>query len=174
MKLPAEQRAIEAAFDEYRQWLDRIPDEQFEATPPGGGWSYAEVYSHILQADRSSFMAVDQCINGNGRDGRVTLVGRYTLLTGKLPPVRTQVPKEAGAASQAKKINKEEARNLLIKCRKRLAEVMARIEKAPKHSRIHHPRMGMLNAGQWLKFIRIHSEHHLHQLQRIENKFSRP
>jgi hypothetical protein len=27
-----------------------IPDELFDVTPPGGGWSFAEVYSHIMQA----------------------------------------------------------------------------------------------------------------------------
>jgi hypothetical protein len=27
--------------------------------------------------------------------------------------------------------------------------------------RIEHPRMGMLDGPQWLRFVRIHSQHHL-------------
>jgi DinB superfamily len=174
MTIEAEHRAIENALDIYRNRLDNIPDELFDVTPPGGGWSYAEVYSHILQADLSSSIAVEKCTlstcvpTSKGR----TLIGLFVLTAGRFPPFPVKVPKTVAAIIPAKKISKEEARNLIIKCRRRVDDMAPRIFDAPKNTRIKHARMGMLNARQWFKFILIHSKHHLKQLDRIENKFS--
>jgi len=174
MTIEAERRAIEEALDVYRNRLDTISDDLFDVTPPGGGWSYAEVYSHILQADLSSTIAVEKCTlstcvpTSKGR----TLIGLFVLTAGRFPPFPVKVPKGVAAIIPAKKINKEEARNLIIKCRKRVNDVAARIFDSPKNNRVKHARMGMLNARQWFKFILIHSRHHLEQLDRIENKFS--
>jgi len=71
----------------------------------------------------------------------------------------------------ALKISKEEARNLLIKCRKRLDEVTPLIKDALPGARYKHMRLGILNANQWFKFIKIHLQHHFKQLGRIEKKF---
>ncbi|MFI5162404.1 MAG: DinB family protein [Sphingobacteriales bacterium] len=174
MTIEAERRAIDETLDIYRNSLDTIPDDLFDLTPPGGGWSYAEVYSHILQADLSSSIAVEKCTlstcapTSKGR----TLIGLFVLTAERFPPFPVKVPKSVAAIIPAKKISKEEARNLIIKCRKRVNDLAPNIFDAPKNHRVKHARMGMLNARQWFKFILIHSKHHLKQLDRIENKFS--
>ena len=65
------------------------------------------------------------------------------------------------------KISKEEAKNLIIKCRKRMDEMAAFIKDGQAVRRTQHPRLGMLTALQWFKFTRIHLQHHLKQLARI-------
>ena len=57
MKISATRYAIEEVLDTYRNLLDTIPDDQFDVTPVDGGWSYSEVYSHILQATMGSTIA---------------------------------------------------------------------------------------------------------------------
>jgi hypothetical protein len=69
------------------------------------------------------------------------------------------------------KISKEEARNLLIKCRTRVNEMVPLLKDSPENCRMKHPRLGMLNARQWYKFIMIHTKHHIKQLNRIEKIF---
>jgi hypothetical protein len=173
MTREAEHKAIETVLDVYRSRLDTRADEQFDVTPPGGGWSYAEVYSHIMQANLGSSIAAEKCTLSNCKpttQGR-SLIGFFVLTFMRFPPVRVKVPKAVAAATPAKKISKEEARNLLIKCRKRVNDIAPLVHDSPPHNRIKHPRLGMLNAGQWLKFILIHSKHHLKQLDRIEKKF---
>jgi hypothetical protein len=64
MNIPQQRLAIDAALDSYRNQLDIIPDDLFDATPPNGGWSFAEVYSHILQATIGSTVAAERCANG--------------------------------------------------------------------------------------------------------------
>ncbi len=174
MTIPKTRKAIEAAFDIYRSRLDTIPDELFTETPPGGGWSYAEVYSHILQADLGSTIAMERCINGtcNPTTEGPNLLGRLVLFFHRFPPVKIKVPEKTAAKMPATKISKEDAKNLLIKCRKRVAEVAPLAVNALPYNRYKHPRLGNLNAGNWLKFILIHTTHHLKQLDRINKKFA--
>ncbi|MDO3640684.1 DinB family protein [Mucilaginibacter sp. L3T2-6] len=173
MNLAKERKAIDAALDEYRARLDAIPDELFTETPPGGGWSYAEVYSHIIKGTLGSTIVAERCAQGNTPPTTKgpTLLGRYMLLTGSLPPLKLKVTAEVAAKMPAEEISKEEAKNSLVKCRKRVETIMPLIKDAPPHSRSGNPRMGMLNAAQWLRFMRAHLYHHLKQLSRIEKKF---
>ena len=173
MGIGSQRKEIEEVLDTYRNRLDTIPDELFTATPPGGGWSYAEVYSHIMQASLGSTIALEKCTLSSCKPtskGR-TLIGMLVLTFGRFPPFGVKVPDAISDKVAVNKISKEEAKNLLIKCRKRIATVAPLIYDSSKHRRYIHPRMGMLNARQWFKFILIHSKHHLKQLDRIEKKF---
>jgi len=175
MKITDERKKTEDILDTYRSKLDTIPDDMFDATPPGGGWSFAEVYSHIMQATLASTMALERCTQKSCKptDKKTNLLGKMVLLFGRFPPVKVKQPKSVAEKMPALKISKEEARNMIIKCRQRLDAMVTLMRNAENDGRVAHPRLGMLNAGQWLKFIRLHLAHHLKQLKRIENKFAK-
>ena len=168
MSLAKEYKLLNQVLDNYRSQLDIIPDEEFDVTPKNGGWSYAEVYSHIMQATLMSFIAIDRCGAGNkATKGGLNFWGRYVMLFHRFPPAKTKVPDKVSTKMPVTKISKEEAKNLIIKCRKRIEDAFPGILDVPLKNRSKHPRLGMLNAAQWLKFIRIHLQHHLKQLSRI-------
>lgn len=175
MKTADEYASIAKSLDEYRTLLDTIPDDLFTVTPPMGGWSYAEVYSHIIQATLYSTINLEKCTIGNCRvtTKGPSLMGKFVLLFNSFPPFKLKIPKALTDKTTPAKISKEEARNLLIRCHKRVDGLLAPLRAASKNSRMQHPRMGMLNATQWFKFIRIHLTHHLKQIQRIKNNFER-
>src|ERR1700744_206561 len=176
MKIGETRKKIEEVLDIYRNRLDTIPDDLFNVNPPDGGWSYAEVYSHILQSDIGSAIAIEKCLLNScapTSKGR-SLLGLLVLSFGKLPPVKVKVPAAIAAKTPVRNMSKEEVRNMLIKCRKKIDEVAPLIRDASPRRRIKHPRFGMLNAKQWLKFILIHSKHHLKQLDRVEKKLQTP
>ncbi len=52
-------KSISAA---YSKTLQEIPEEQFQLTPPIGGWSYSEVYSHIFDISILTLKEVENCI----------------------------------------------------------------------------------------------------------------
>ena len=172
MKEARERKAIDEALDIYRAKLDMISDEQFTETPPGGGWSYAEVYSHIMQATLGSTIALERCTHDNCKPTTkgLNILGKVVMLLGRFP-VKVKVPEKVGAKMPVAKLSKEEAKNLIVKCRKRVDETSPLIKGSSVASRHKHPRLGMLNAAQWFKFIRIHLFHHLKQLERIGKKF---
>lgn len=172
---PAKEKiAIEAALDTYRELLDGYTDERFTQTPPMGGWCYAEVYDHIMKASLGSSIALERCTHNNcpPTTKGITLVGWYILTLDTFPPFKTKVPPAVAEKMAPKKIDKEEAKNIIIKTRKRMESIADLVEDAPANARWQHPRMGMLNAAQWFKFIRIHLYHHLKQLERIKSNFA--
>src|ERR1700710_588317 len=116
MNIQKERKAIDAALDEYREQLDAIPDDLFTVTPPGGGWSFSEVYSHILKATLGSSISLERCAHGNCEPTKegLTFLGRVMMFPGRFPPVRIKMPETLTAKMPAEKITKEEARNLLI------------------------------------------------------------
>jgi len=175
MNIAKERRAIEAAIDNYRAQLDSFTEEVFTATPPMGGWSYAEVYDHIMKASLGSSIALERCTHNNcpPTSKGMNFWGWYLMLTGNFPPMKTRVPEAIAAKMAPKKIDMEEAKNLIIKVRRRVDEASELLKDASPKARWLHPRIGMLNAGQWFKFIRVHLEHHLKQLERIKNNFSK-
>ena len=175
MNLEAEKEALEKIFDIYSDRIDTIPDELFNKTPPGGGWSFAEVYSHILQFSLNDFDIVEKCaINAYRPTSKgLSMAGRYVMFLGHIPDLKNQAPGEKAARMPALKISKAEAYNSLNLCRRRMYELIPLILIASPTSRYKHSSLGMLNSYQWYKFIRMHAQHHLKQLQRIEDEFKK-
>lgn len=154
----------------YQQKLNDISEEAFITTPPIGGWSTSEVYSHIFDSSLLSLMAMQKAAKGDG-ENRSTSVGVHlVLLFGFLPPGKKyKVPSRL--ADRVKKINILSAQQLLTDFELQLAKLYPLLKDAPSNSKVKHPRLGYLNAKQWLRFIAIHLRHHLKQLDRIEQSF---
>lgn len=161
MKTERAAAAMLKAIAGYQKILAGISDEAFDQPQGSGSWTYAQLYSHIIRANLRSLLAIQKCIHRKsaGR-GRVTLLGWIILISGKLPS-----QKAAPHRSSARKISRESARNELMQLKMRTKELMPRIIRCPKHCRARHPRLGMLNARQWIRFMQIHTSHHLKQLQ---------
>ena len=92
------------------------------------------------------------------------------LFFGMLPPgKRYKVPKRL--IDRVKKINRDTAQQFIADFELQLAKAVSQIEKANPTLKVAHPRLGFLNAKQWLRFIEVHLNHHLKQLARIEKSF---
>ncbi len=168
MSISKNKASLLEALDRYADFLGAIPEDEFARTPAPGTWSLSEVYSHLLSANRSSLFAVESCLRGKRTSaGSVSLAGRLVLFFGRLP-FKVRAPESMLA--QVKKISREEAGNELELFRKRFLEVAGECQKAPENNRLKHPRLGMLNARQWVRFIEIHTWHHYRQLLRVKKQ----
>ncbi|QPH38159.1 DinB family protein [Pedobacter endophyticus] len=154
----------------YKTKLALYPDDSFQLTPPINGWSYSEVYSHIFDSSVLSTIAMENCIKGNGQNIPTHFVVKVILFFGAFPPAaKYKVPKRL--ADRVEKISRAEAHKLIVSFEEALESAYATIGKADKNCKTKHPRLGYLNAIQWLRFIEIHLKHHLKQLARIEKSF---
>jgi len=154
----------------YRGKLAAINETDFTITSPIGGWSYSEVYSHIFDASLLSLIALNNCIKGEGEQKSTHIVVKIILLFGALPPGKKyKVPKIL--VQRVKKINSMAAQQFMVDFELQLAKIYPQIENSNLKIKTKHPRLGYLNAKQWLRFIEIHLNHHLKQLKRIENSF---
>jgi hypothetical protein len=154
----------------YKAKLINMDEAGFTRIPPIGGWSYSEVYSHIFDSSLLSLLALNNCATGEGEIKPTHFAVKMILFFGSLPPgKRYRVPKRL--AERVKKINLMAAEQFIVDFELQLAKFYPLTEKANPKIKAKHPRLGYLNAKQWLKFIEIHLNHHLKQLGRIEKSF---
>jgi hypothetical protein len=163
-------RGITNAVEHYETLLTEVSEDLFTQNPPDGSWSYSETFSHIFQSNLASLIAIEKCVIGTGVLSKKPTKWQVSaiLFFGRLPPGKFKAP--AQIASMVKKLSKEEAANLIVKFRNRLTEMKSKVEKADEYQKVKHPRLGLLNARQWFRFIEIHTKHHTRQLKRISSK----
>jgi hypothetical protein len=154
----------------YKQKLAQIADEKFEISPEQGVWSYSEVYDHIFDFSSLTVHELDKCLSGNGTMKRTPWITKLILFFGCFPPaMKFKVPK--ALSSRGKKVSKAEAGTMITHFLVQLQPCGNKLEQADPQIKTKHPRLGYLNASQWLKFIEIHLKHHLKQLDRIDKRF---
>ncbi len=163
-------RSLTKAVEQYENLLKEVSEEVFAKCPAEGHWSFSETFSHIFQSNLASLIAIEKCLLKTGISdmSRTPWQVLAILFFGRFPPGKIKAP--GRIASMVKVISKEEAANLIVKFRKRLDELKDKVGKADKYQKIKHPRLGLLNARQWWRFIEIHTVHHTRQLERIKNQ----
>jgi len=163
-------QSIDKVVDAYEAKLASVDGAEFTQTPPIGGWSYSEVYSHIFDSSLLSLQALQKCLNGDGQLEKTHFSAKAILFFGMLPPgKRYKVPKRL--AERVKKIDFETAEQFIDDFGLQLAKITPQLGKLNFKVKVAHPRLGFLNAKQWLRFIEIHLKHHLKQVKRIEKSF---
>ena len=172
MSVASNKKELEKSLRFYEEFLKTVSEEAFSSTPPSGGWSYAEVYSHITNVNYISAIAAEKCLNKVAEiktrkpDWRVRLI----LFLGKFPPGKIKAP--ATVEESVKKFTKEEAANFLIKVCKKLDNLIPQYKKFDSNYKVKHPRLGYLNATHWLRFMVLHTKHHQNQIIRIKRELA--
>lgn len=170
MSIQKDYNGILKTVASYQQKLAAISDEYWQLTPPIGGWSYAEVYFHIFDASILTLYTLTEAAKGKGKQKDTHFIAKLILFAGMLPPGKKfKAPKLF--TERLKAISREEAIALMTQLLGQLDAIMPGFKEARKTSKTKHPRMGYFNAFQWLRFARIHLDHHLKQLNRIEKSF---
>ncbi|WP_316832350.1 DinB family protein [Pedobacter aquatilis] len=163
-------RSIHQIVDAYKAKLSSYADDVFQLVPPIQGWSYSEVYSHIFDSSLLSLIALENAAKDKGENQPTHFAVKLILFFGALPPAQKyKVPKRL--ASRVKKISKTDAMDFILEFEEALEEAYPLIKDAKVTSKTKHPRLGYLNAKQWLRFIEVHLKHHIKQLVRIEKSF---
>lgn len=167
MSLGHTQRSILDTVSAYEKLLGDVPNDLFDKTPPDGGWSYAEVFSHIFSSNIICIQAIEKCIKGSAISSGESLSFPVKLVFffKRFPPGKFKVPDRL--KEQVKKISKEEAHELITKFKDELSQITPRVGSADPDQKLKHPRLGLLNAVKWYEFIDIHTRHHKKQLDRI-------
>ncbi len=170
MSIEANYKSLLRAVSRYENLLSEVSEEDFIQSPDDGGWSYSETYSHIFQSNLFSLLAIEKCIAGIGSPNRKRIhwLAWLILFFGGFPPVKLKAPEKIAAMTT--KISREDALILINKFKTRLGEIKAKISNANSYQKTKHPRLGLLNGKEWLRFIEVHNVHHTRQLKRISRK----
>jgi hypothetical protein len=125
-------------------------------------WSPAQHVEHaLLGLDHvlDAMARIEAGEDGVEPEGAPRLAGRAVLLTGRLPRGRAQAPAAlVPAAAPARAGLRERFLHVRRGLNARAARA-GRIRRMP--GTLPHPFLGHLNAAQWLRFARVHTDHHL-------------
>ncbi|MEJ7556758.1 MAG: DinB family protein [Pedobacter sp.] len=155
---------------EYKRKLEEIDTEKWQATPPIQGWSYSEVYYHIFDASLLSLLQLNDSAEGKGKVEPTAFAVQFILFLGMLPPGKKfKAPKQL--LERLKKVSKAEVLQMIGSFLNQLELAYPKIKSADLSIKAAHPKMGYLNAAHWLRFIGVHLNHHLKQLNRIDKSF---
>lgn len=168
MSLAKKYNEILEVIARYSYKLNGYTEESFLAKKQEGVWSPAEVYAHIISANRMTIKGMKKLVAKEGTEDHSSLPfrARLILFTGRIPAGR-KVPEVV--EKRTPKINSiAEAKEQLDLLEGELNEIWDQRELWTETQKLKHPALGLMNNVQWLKFMLIHSKHHLKQLDRIK------
>lgn len=119
-------------------------------------WSVGDHFEHVLMVNN---LIADKLLGrdttGQTREG-INLIGRIVLLTGFIPRGRAQAPQNLTPNG------KVSLPDLIASHRERLEQIDKSIDSMRQDSvRFKHPVFGGLDKMQWLRFMEVHTRHHM-------------
>ena len=158
--LQDEYRHLGRFYDDVETLLEWPDDVLFQTNEDVSAWSPAQQLFHILRANAMMFKGIQLICHGHRmteNEGGPNDAGRYVLthgfVRGRAKAPDAVVPPDA--------VSREDLQDSLARSRRKYAETEAFLPQIPAATgRLSHHLLGMLNASEWLRLARVHSEHH--------------
>jgi len=154
-------RQADAALSQALELTQRTEaDLQVRAAPDS--WSVAQHLQHLSLAAEYSLKAVRLIASGEGarREGRAEVMARRVLRSGVIPR-GAQAPDPTRPSPDGDPVR---TRETLDTCRTWLGD----LESADlRNGTVPHPLLGLFDGLEWLRFVDVHTQHHLVQIREI-------
>jgi hypothetical protein len=165
---------FEEVMNHYLEELNGFSMEQLKRQPSENEWSIGQMYLHLINATLYMHLRnVDQCMTQNEdsivSQGEKTEAGQAVFDQGGFPPVRIQVP-PSPQYTPGQPESKDQLVQGLKTVMQQMKEIEPKLETAPLHNTVSHPRLGALNAKEWYMLIEMHYRHHLLQKDRLKKE----
>lgn len=159
INVPHEYDYLRTFYDETAALLDRPDDVLFEANAAVSGWSPAQHLYHVWIANGKSLAAALYIAKGRGEaDGSPNEVGQAVLIQASMPRNKMEAP---DAVRPPGDVDRDGLAETLRRSRGKFEDVGAHLDALlAADGRLPHPRLGVLDGPQWLRFVRIHAQHH--------------
>ncbi len=155
-------------LNQFNDWLSNLNEEEFQKKPNSETWSYAQVYAHIMMANRLSLKGMQRSSQNNGTETMETLPfkAKLILFFARFPKGR-KVPKSVEERTPEIK-TLIEAKEIVARVIEEVKEIYKTNQNWSGTMKMKHPVLGYMNNKEWLRFIYIHTIHHYKQLIRIK------
>jgi len=141
--------------------LERSDEALFRRVPAVSGWSAAEQLYHVAVANGHMLTAVRRIVEQTEParpSGRPTLVGRAVLLLGDFPRGRAKAPDRSVPPEG---LSRETLTASVMRSRRVYEGIEPLLPQVAEATwRVSHPVFGWLDAGQWLRALAVHANHH--------------
>ncbi len=156
-----EYRHLGLFYEAVASLLDLQDDVLFQANTDVSAWSPAQQLYHILRANGMMCKGIQLLCQGRrmtDEEGGMNKAGHYVLTKGFVRG-RGKAPE---AVVPPDDVSREVLQETLARSLKKYRETEAYLAQIPEaEGRMPHHHLGLLNASEWLRLARLHSEHHL-------------
>lgn len=165
----AEYRDLLAFYDAVAGRLEAPSAGLLEPVLVVSGWSVGQHLYHIFRANGSMLKAIRRLATASPPlpDGEgPNRLGRLVLERGQFLRGRAQAPEQVRPPSEIDVDMLRRSLELNQHATAKVEPLLPTLGSVP--GRLPHPILGPLNAAEWLRVIRVHSEHHLAIIRDIE------
>lgn len=157
-------------YDAVEALLDAPQHVLFSVHATISDWSPADHLYHILLANHKSLKAARLAALGRppaSPTGTPTPAGEHVLETGSLSDLGAEAPP---AVRPPHDLDRDALCTIYTSSREQFEALSEHVPTlAEAEARMPHPALGPLRASEWLRFARIHSDHHQDIVQQILN-----
>jgi hypothetical protein len=157
-------------YDAVEALLDAPQHVLFSIHKTISGWSPAEHLYHILRSNSKSLKAARLAAIDRGptvHEGAPTDTGSRVLEEGSFGDLKAEAPPSVRPPDD---LSRADLRAAYEKSREQFEALHDHVPSLPEsEARLPHPAFGPLRASEWLRFARIHSDHHQDIVQQILN-----
>lgn len=146
--------------------LDTIPDRKLHAKNDKTAWSIMEVAEHMLMMEETVCHALQgdtRPLDGRGPDAKLPQLESVFLDL----QTRTQYRNPENSAVTYADVRKFAAD--FRANREDIKQALADKDIRQEFAGYEHPHFGFLTGLEWLHYLVVHTERHLHQINRIES-----
>ncbi|MBT8399127.1 MAG: DinB family protein [Rhodothermia bacterium] len=162
MGIESDLRRTRQMYDEMQGVLGLPPESRERVVPRISAWSPLQQIAHVSKSNRWIISSVVAILTGRREfetQGSIKPIGRLVLRSGLIP---RGVGKSPSVARPDDLISTERLTEELRQQLGNMGHIHDHLE-AAKSSRqtFEHPYFGHLNPRQWIRFVRVHTNHHL-------------
>lgn len=157
-------------YDAVEALLDAPQHVLFSVHQTISNWSPADHLYHILCSNSKSLKAARLAATDQGptvHEGEPSDTGAQVLSEGSFGDLEAEAPPSVRPPED---LTRGALRTAYEKSRRQFEELREYVHMLPEaKARLPHPAFGPLRASEWLRFARIHSDHHQDIVQQILN-----
>ena len=168
MGIESDIRGTRQLYAEMHQVLDLPSESHARIVPMISAWSPLQQIAHVSKANRWALSTVVAIVTGRSdirETGSPKPIGRLVLRSGVIP---RGIGKSPAAAMPDEGISLDRLTSELGLQLANIDKIDERLD-AVKSTRytFRHPYFGHLNPRQWVRFVRVHTNHHMKIVREI-------
>lgn len=146
-----------------------IDDEHLQAVAPDvSKWSIAKQLEHVLMANDMVTGALKALLNDqlpSATEAKINRIGKAVLTRGAIPRGKAKTPPQFEPSDKPERSKLQTMHDNCTSRYEYLGENLDRIQEM--NTGFEHPVMGTLSAPVWIRFLHVHTLHHLNILREI-------
>lgn len=154
--------AVLELHKELQQLADLGDEALYEVVSDVSDWSIARQLAHVLMANDMVTGALKALLHDklpSASDARINRIGKAVLTRGAIPRGKAQTPPQFEPAERPER---DRLLKMLNNCSSRYEYLGQHLDQIQKTTTgFDHPVMGTLSAPVWIRFLHVHSLHHL-------------